>query len=57
MNGFFDLAGRVDLVHKDKDGNILNTRRINNLVTQSGRALAGILHTPLILVRDPCPLD
>jgi hypothetical protein len=44
---FFDsiikMSGWVEIEHRDKDGNLLNERRFPNVVTQSGRALAGKL--------------
>ena len=37
------MTGWVEIEHKDKEGNLLDSRYINNVVTQSGRALAGKL--------------
>jgi hypothetical protein len=43
MGDFFGLAGRVEVLHRDKEGKLLNYREIENLVTHSGRALAAKL--------------
>ena len=40
MNDFFGMIGRVEIIHRDPQGNILNYRDVKNLVTHSGRALA-----------------
>jgi hypothetical protein len=37
------MSGWVEIEHRDKEGNLLNERRFPNVVTQSGRALAGKL--------------
>lgn len=43
FNTAMKMMGKVELIHRDKEGSILNTRNFENVVTQSGAAVSARL--------------
>ena len=42
MNEFLKVTGNLEIIKKDKDGNIIETRNVPNLVVNTGLSLIHI---------------